>query len=71
MQVRATQVGYFGGKLRQPGEAFAITDPKAFSKEWMEEVNPKPAPAEPAAPAPATPAEPKPAKPPKPAATET
>jgi hypothetical protein len=51
MKVRATQKGYYGGKLREPGEIFSITHVKAFSQEWMEAVgwDPK-APAEPAPP---------------------
>jgi hypothetical protein len=61
MRVRATQVGFFGGVLRQPGtptEEFETSSPEEFSSEWMESLEPAPAPA-PAqvkapAPAPAT-----------------
>ena len=59
MRVRATQVGFFGGVLRQPDtvtEEFVLTDPEAqFSADWMVKIDapePTPAPATPAAPAP-------------------
>lgn len=53
MRVRATQVGYYGGELREVGEVFDILDdPRkgadgqpvkgtvaAFSKRWMESVD--------------------------------
>jgi hypothetical protein len=38
MQVKATQRGYFGGRIIERGETFAITDEKQFSDEWMAKV---------------------------------
>ncbi len=36
MKVTATQRGYYGGHLRQPGDEFVLGDAKAdFSKLWM------------------------------------
>jgi hypothetical protein len=35
MKVVATQRGYYGSKVREPGEAFEISDAKHFSKAWM------------------------------------
>ncbi len=38
VKVKATQKGYFGGKLRQEGDTFSINE-KEFSKKWMEKVD--------------------------------
>lgn len=35
MNVKATQRGYYGGRIIERGETFAIADEKQFSKEWM------------------------------------
>lgn len=37
--VKATQKGYYGGKIRVEGETFIIDDPEQFSEEWMEDPN--------------------------------
>ena len=34
--VVASAVGYFAGKLQQPGDRFEVPDDGAFSKTWME-----------------------------------
>jgi pyruvate/2-oxoglutarate dehydrogenase complex dihydrolipoamide acyltransferase (E2) component len=39
-RVRATAKGYYGGMVRREGEAFDIKSDAAFSKEWMEWVEP-------------------------------
>ncbi len=36
IEVIAIANGYYGGKVRVPGERFGITDPEHFSIEWME-----------------------------------
>lgn len=36
MRVRATARGYYGSKVRDPGEDFVLTDPTHFSDNWME-----------------------------------
>lgn len=36
--VRATQLGYYGLSLRQPGEQFYLDHPSHFGKKWMEKV---------------------------------
>lgn len=41
MQVRATQKGYYGSKLREPGEAFAVAKEEDFSEAWMVKVEPE------------------------------
>lgn len=44
MKVRVTQRGYYGEKLREPGEILGIPDAKLhkfFSHNWMEPVDPK------------------------------
>lgn len=38
MQVRAIERGYFGGKLREPGELFSLAEVGQFSRTWMEPV---------------------------------
>jgi hypothetical protein len=43
MKVRATAKGYFGGKLREPGETFTLSEEAQFSKEWMERAADAPA----------------------------
>lgn len=74
MRVRATQKGFFGGVLRDPGtltEEFVLDEPEAqFAAEWMValEANapapePEPAPAPEPEPAPAPEPEPAPVKP--------
>lgn len=35
IKVTAIEKGYYGNKVRVPGEVFGITDPSHFSKEWM------------------------------------
>ena len=40
-RVRATEIGYYGAKLRQPGDEFAIDSDKAFSEIWMEALDGK------------------------------
>lgn len=35
MQVKAIEVGYYGGKLREPGEFFTLKKATDFSKVWM------------------------------------
>lgn len=55
MRVRATQVGFLGGVLRQPGtptDEFEIHSPEEFSAEWMENLEPVAEPAPVAKPAP-------------------
>lgn len=39
MKVRSTSLGYYEHKLRPKGEEFNLTDPKHFSKKWMEKVD--------------------------------
>ena len=41
MQVRATAKGYYGSKVREPGEAFAIAKEEDFSEAWMVKVEPE------------------------------
>lgn len=36
MRVTATQKGYYGGKIREPGETFSILDEAAFTTVWMQ-----------------------------------
>ena len=36
MQVVATQLGYYGGKRREPGEEFGLIDRAGFAAIWME-----------------------------------
>lgn len=74
MRVRATQKGFFGGVLREPGtltEEFVLGEPEAqFAAEWMVAVEANvPAPEPEPAPAP-EPAPVKPAAAPKPEATK-
>lgn len=38
MRVRATQTGFYGGSRRREGTEFTLTNPKHFSKRWMEKV---------------------------------
>lgn len=38
IKVKAIQKGYYGHQIRKPGAEFFITDPKHFSKKWMEKV---------------------------------
>lgn len=38
--VRAIERGFFGGKLRDPGEQFQLADEAQFSEVWMEKVKP-------------------------------
>lgn len=38
MKVKATQKGYFGGKLRREDDVFECEE-KEFSKKWMEKVD--------------------------------
>lgn len=48
MKVRATQRGYYGNVLRDPGspdDTFVLTDPKHFSETWMEKVKGEKSPA--------------------------
>lgn len=40
-RVRATEIGYYGGALRQPGEEFTLDSDKAFSEIWMEALDGK------------------------------
>lgn len=44
--VVATEVGYYGSKIRHPGEEFRIDSEEAFSSEWMKKLveEEKPAP---------------------------
>ena len=35
MKVTATQRGYYGSKVREPGDTFDLADKKLFSKAWM------------------------------------
>ena len=39
MKVRATDRGFYG-QLREAGEVFILEDPKLFSKNWMESLEP-------------------------------
>lgn len=41
MQVKATEKGFFGGQLREPGDTFDIETEEQFSKVWMEKAGPK------------------------------
>lgn len=34
--VKVTKLGFYGGRLREPGEELTITDPSHFSPNWME-----------------------------------
>lgn len=38
VKVKATQKGYFGGKLRREDDTFKINE-KEFSEKWMEKVD--------------------------------
>jgi len=38
-KVRATAIGYYGDARRRPGDVFVLTDPRHFSKRWMEQVS--------------------------------
>lgn len=38
MKVIVTERGYFGGRLREPGEIMDVPDEKAFSSHWMKKV---------------------------------
>lgn len=38
MQVRAITKGYYGSKVREPGEVFGLAAAEDFSKEWMAKV---------------------------------
>lgn len=42
MDVRATLRGYYGGKVREPGDRFEIKSAAEFSKSWMEKAAPDP-----------------------------
>jgi hypothetical protein len=35
MNVIATQRGFYGGRVREDGEAFSLSDPDHFSERWM------------------------------------
>ncbi|MEQ9347742.1 MAG: hypothetical protein RIG26_14980 [Thalassospira sp.] len=68
VKVIATEKGYFGKKVREPGDEFSVSD-EMYSSRWMKPVDPKWTPpkkpdTKPAAPAkdktPAKSAEPKP-----------
>jgi hypothetical protein len=37
MRVRATQRGYYGGRVREPGEEFSLAKDEDFSSKWMVE----------------------------------
>lgn len=39
LKVRALEKGYYGEKRRRVGDVFMLTDPKHFSKTWMEYVD--------------------------------
>lgn len=51
MRVRAKLKGYHGGRRRNPGDIFEVTDPKHFSARWMENKDPEAAPVPDAPPA--------------------
>lgn len=36
-EVVATQKGYYGGKIQNPGDHFVLLEEKAFSNKWMKE----------------------------------
>lgn len=40
MQVRATAKGYYGSKVREPGETFTVAKGDDFSEAWMVKVEP-------------------------------
>ena len=44
-EVRATRRGYYGGKLRNPGDVFVLSNTNAFSRQWMASVSGSPTPA--------------------------
>lgn len=35
MKVTATERGYYGGMIREPGDVFDVDGAKAFSDKWM------------------------------------
>ena len=39
MRVVATQIGYYGGKVVEFGEAFVLASSDDFSKAWMEKAS--------------------------------
>lgn len=39
MRVIATQKGYYGNVVREPGDVFTLADEAAFSEVWMEAVD--------------------------------
>lgn len=52
MKVLATARGYYDRRIREAGEAFSLSDPAHFSRNWMKSVEPEtPAPLPAAAPA--------------------
>jgi len=38
MKVVATQRGYYGSKVQEPGDTFELTNSNEFSEKWMEKV---------------------------------
>jgi hypothetical protein len=41
MKVRATRLGYYDLIRRREGDVFFLHDPKGFSAQWMEQVDPR------------------------------
>ena len=39
MRVTATQKGYYGHVVREPGDVFTLADEAAFAASWMEAVD--------------------------------
>ena len=44
MRVTATQKGYYGNVVREPGDVFTLADEAAFTASWMEAVYAQPDP---------------------------
>lgn len=44
MEVIATKKGYYGGKIREPGDQFTIESERAYSERWMKRAETKPSP---------------------------
>lgn len=44
MRVTATQKGYYGNVVREPGDVFTLADEDHFSDAWMKPVEAKPDP---------------------------